>query len=263
MLRENTLVFFDIDNTIWDFRNEIPERTVAAIRALRKNGARAFLCSGRTRGYIRHPALLGIGFDGIISGCGTMLEYRGKTLFYHRVPPDTALWAVSTARAFGFRPILEGVDFLYFDDADFRDDSYGEKLRRDLGSRLRPITETWGAWEFSKFSCDTRGCDQAAGLAALAPEFDPLIHNENVVELVPKGFDKGKGILRLCAFIGAEDAETVCFGDGVNDLGMFAVCGTSVCMGNGAAAAKAAADYVTAPLEEDGLWKACRHLGLI
>ena len=262
MQTKRQAVFFDIDGTIWNYKNEIPPSAVEAIRALRRNGHLAFLCSGRTRGYIRHPDLLGIGFDGIVSGCGTMLEFGGETLLYHRVAPALALKAVTTARRHGFRIILEGVDYIYFDYADFAGDLYGEKIKRDLGDRHRPIADTWGAWEFSKFSCDTRDCDQQACFAEL-PEFDPIVHNEFVVEMVPHGFDKASGIRELCRRIGQDMADTVAFGDGINDLGMFAACGRSVCMGNGVEAAKAAAGYVTDAMERDGLKNACVALGLI
>lgn len=257
------LVFFDIDNTIWDIDNRIPKSTVAAIRALRRNGHLAFLCSGRCRGYIRAPALLDIGFDGIISGCGTLIEYGEKTLFYHRIEPALAEWAVKTVRSYGFRPILEGREHLYFDDSEFAGDFYGEKLRREIGDRLRSIEGCWGGWEISKFACDTRGADREGCFAALQKDFDLIIHDQNVVEVVPKGFDKGDGIRRLCGMIGRDIADTVAFGDSVNDLGMFAACGVAVCMGNGVGAAKEAADLVTAPLDEDGIWKGCRTLGLI
>lgn len=256
-------VFFDIDNTIWDIENRIPDSAGAAIRSLRENGHLAFLCSGRCRGYIRSPALLGLGFDGIISGCGTLIEYGGETLFYHRIEPALAEWAVRTVRSYGLRPILEGREYLYFDDSEFSGDFYGEKLRRELGGRLRSIEGSWGEWEVSKFSCDTRGADREACFAALEKDFDLIIHNENVVEIIPKGFDKGDGIRRLCGMIGHDISDTVAFGDSVNDLGMFAECGISVCMGNGTGAAKEAASLVTAPLEEDGIWKACKTLGLI
>ena len=45
-------VFFDIDGTIWNDKNEIPESTVRAIKMLRGNGNLAFLCSGRSRAYM-------------------------------------------------------------------------------------------------------------------------------------------------------------------------------------------------------------------
>ena len=259
---EKNIVFFDIDGTIWDHRNYIPPSAAEAIQRLRANGHLAFLCSGRTRGFIRHPDLLALGFDGIVSGCGTMLEYGGETLFYHRVDPALALKAVTTARRHGFRLILEGVDYLYLDRDEFDGDLYGEKLVRDMGPWLRSIRDCWGRWEFSKFSCDTAGCDQAACFAEL-PEFHPIVHNAKVVEMVPKGFDKASGILRICELLGRDVANAVAFGDGINDLGMFSVCGTSVCMGNGVDEAKRAADLVAPPMLEDGLLRACQTLGLI
>ena len=39
--------------------------------------------------------------------------------------------------------------------------------------------------------------------------------------------------------------------------------GTGVAMGNGTPWVKEIADYVTAPIDEDGLWKAFEHLGLV
>ena len=71
-------VFFDIDGTLWDFHNQIPESTVTAIRTLRKNGHYAFICSGRSRAYIRHPDLFAVGFNGLVAGCGTHVELDGK-----------------------------------------------------------------------------------------------------------------------------------------------------------------------------------------
>lgn len=256
-------VFFDVDNTLWDFHNFIPDSAVRAIRALRENGHLALICTGRARGFVRDPALLGLGFDGIISGCGTLIEYGGETLFYYRMDRELALRTVETVRRFRFKPILEGRDYLYYTAADFARDAYGDKLQRDIGDRLLDIDEHWGSWEVSKLACDTAGCDQAAGLAALAADFSAIVHNEKVVELVPRGFDKGEGIRRFCALTGHPLEDTVAFGDSVNDLEMFSVCADSVCMGNGAEAAKAAADYVTTDLVRDGVWNGCRHLGLI
>lgn len=60
---------------------------------------------------------------------------------------------------------------------------------------------------------------------------------------------------------GALDA--IAFGDAEVDLPMFECCSYSVCMGNGRVAAKEAADYVTDSVENDGLYKAFCHLGLI
>ena len=114
-------VFFDIDGTLWDQNNVIPPSTVEAIHLLQKKGHLAFLNTGRTRGFVTAEHLLDIGFDGIVSGCGTMIEEHGKVLYYHRIIPQQAVEAVETVRAHGFKPILEGKDYLYMDMEDFGD----------------------------------------------------------------------------------------------------------------------------------------------
>ena len=58
-------------------------------------------------------------------------------------------------------------------------------------------------------------------------------------------------------------AESLCFGDGGNDLGMFDAVGTSIAMGNGNSEVKEMADFVTDGVDENGIWNACVRLGLI
>ncbi|MCD7745760.1 MAG: Cof-type HAD-IIB family hydrolase [Lachnospiraceae bacterium] len=256
-------LFFDIDGTLWDFENYIPDSTREAIRRLRENGHLTFLCSGRSRAFIQNPHLLGLGFDGIISGCGTMVEYKNQRLFYRTIPADLAIRTVETVHQYGFRPILEGADDLYLDRADFESDPYGKKIIREMGEHLLPIKENWGKWEISKLSCATTGADQKSCFAALEDSYDYIVHNADVVEMVPKGYHKGTGIQKVCELLGMELSDTFAFGDSVNDLGMFTTAGTAVAMGNGSEAAKAAATYVTDSLHENGIWNACKHFDLI
>lgn len=256
-------VFFDIDGTLWGFDNKIPESAKKAVHELRRNGHLAFLCSGRSRAFIREPGLLNMGFDGIISACGTMIEYHGETVFLKELDSELLVRTVKTLRHFGFRPILEGKEYLYMDLEDFSGDPYGKKLEEEMGEFLRPIDSCWGKWQVCKFSCATVNADQKGCIEALKEDYDFIVHNELVAELVPKGFHKGTGIRKVCELLGLDPADTIAFGDSVNDVGMFEAAGTAVAMGNGTQAAKDAADYVTDSLYEDGIWNACRHFGLI
>ena len=256
-------VFFDIDGTLWDRENRIPGSAAEGIRQLRKNGHLAFLNSGRSRAYIQDPKLLAIGFDGIVSACGTMIELGGETVFYHRIDDELALRTVRTVRRFGFRPILEGRDYIYFDDREFGSDPYGQKIKRELGDRLKGIEEEWGRWEISKLACATEEADTGGCMAALKDEFDFLIHNAAVLEMVPKGFHKGTGIEMVCRLTGVPLENTVAFGDSANDVDMLKTAGMAVVMGNGQESAKKAAGYVTAALHQDGIWKALKALDLI
>lgn len=255
--------FFDIDGTLWNFNNEIPESTVQAIRQMRRNGNLAFLCSGRCRAYIREPKLFEIGFDGVISGCGTMIEYDGKTVFYKRLDNELVERTLHTMRRYGFRPILEGREYLYMDFEEFAQDRFGKKVRAEMGDHLLTIAGEWGRWEVSKMACATENADREACFAALEEDYDFMIHGEAVAEVVPKGFHKGTGIAKVCELLGIELADTFAFGDSANDLGMLRTAGVGVAMGNGTDEVKAAADHVTTPLMEDGIWNACRHFGLI
>ncbi|MBO4636506.1 MAG: HAD family hydrolase [Clostridiales bacterium] len=256
-------IFFDIDGTLWDVRNRIPDSTVRAIRELKAGGNPVFVCSGRTRGYITDPYLLSLGFDGIVSGCGTMVEYRNDVRFYHKIDSELAVLAVDTVRRYGMRPILEGREYLYMERSEFQDDPYGKKLFRELKDRARPIDALRGKWEISKLSCATEGCDTSSCFRELEGYFDYIVHNPRVTEMVPKGFDKGRGLIRACGIAGIPPSESIAFGDSVNDLQMFAAAGLSVCMGNGSEEAKAAADMITDSLFDDGIYNAVKTLGLI
>ena len=206
-------VFFDIDWTLWDDNNDIPDSAVKAIRMLRQNGHLAFLNSGRSKGHIFDPVLLGIGFDGIVSGCGTMIEYKGETLFARYIDNDFAAYTIETVRSFGFKPVLEGGSYLYFDDDEFGMDPYAEKLKRELGSRLHSIREDWGKWDIFKLSCSTVNARTRECIDLLQPHYDFLIHNPAVLEMVPKGFHKGTGIQKVCQLLHMDIRDTIAFGD--------------------------------------------------
>ena len=60
----------------------------------------------------------------------------------------------------------------------------------------------------------------------------------------------------------ADYKDAIVFGDAMNDMSMFIDDWTKVAMGNAIPELKAAADYVTTDVEEDGIYNACEALGL-
>lgn len=79
------------------------------------------------------------------------------------------------------------------------------------------------------------------------------------LELVPKGIDKAKSLLRLLAKINLTPADMIAFGDGYNDLSMLKLAGMGVAMQNAAPEVRAEADYITLSNEEDGVAAALEH----
>ena len=57
--------------------------------------------------------------------------------------------------------------------------------------------------------------------------------------------------------------DTFAFGDAKIDIPMFNICETGVAMGNGGGEIKDVADYITDAAEDDGLYNAFKHFGLI
>ena len=74
------------------------------------------------------------------------------------------------------------------------------------------------------------------------------------------GLSKATGIRSTCLY--CLDAY-IAFGDSLNDVGCFKHASISVAMGQGNEAIKADGYIVTSSIDEDGIYKACLHLGLI
>lgn len=256
-------VFFDIDGTLWDEHAVIPESTRRAIAMLRENGHYAFICSGRTRAFIREEQLLSLGFDGIISGCGTQVEFRGETLFYKCLERELIRDTIHILKKYHIPTVCEGRYQLYMDREDFADDTLGRQLCHVLGDDLQKITGNEDTMEISKFSCMASVESFGELSLALEEHFTPLVHDYSCVEFVPKGFSKASGIKKACELLGIAREDTYAFGDSVNDIEMLRYVAHGIVMGNGTRAAKEAGDYITASLHEDGIYKGLEHFELI
>ena len=125
------------------------------------------------------------------------------------------------------------------------------------------VTGNEAIMEISKFSCSTPDDAYLKVLSHLEENFTPLVHDAACAEFVPKGFSKASGIEKTCELLGIEKEDTYAFGDSINDVEMLKHVQHGIAMGNGTKAAKEAADYITAPLHEDGIYKGLEHFGLI
>jgi Predicted hydrolases of the HAD superfamily len=91
----------------------------------------------------------------------------------------------------------------------------------------------------------------------------PMFSSGEGADVIEKSASKAEGLRRLCEYWKVPLSQTIAFGDSMNDYEIIRMAGTGVAMGNAREELKQAADYVTAPIGEDGVWKACVHLGLL
>ena len=82
-------------------------------------------------------------------------------------------------------------------------------------------------------------------------------------DLGPTGITKRHAIEVLLEYLHADRKDTISFGDAKIDLSMFECCAYNVAMGNGGEEIKAAADYITDDVNENGLYNAFKFLQLI
>ena len=75
------------------------------------------------------------------------------------------------------------------------------------------------------------------------------------LEFMPPNVDKAKSLEKLLEKLSLTREETVCCGDGFNDISMIEYAGLGVAMANAQPPVQERADYVTASNDEDGIIK--------
>ena len=110
-------------------------------------------------------------------------------------------------------------------------------------------------------------CRRAGGHKKLETEFPelkcPLCDDIKGADIVEKRNSKAKGLQFLCDYLETDIKNAYDFGDSMNDFEVLQAAGTGIAMGNAVSELKEIADYVTADIEEDGIFKACRYFHLI
>jgi hydroxymethylpyrimidine pyrophosphatase-like HAD family hydrolase len=98
------------------------------------------------------------------------------------------------------------------------------------------------------------GCEEvilSAGIEKLAlarrllPSGARIELNKDRFMVLPRGVDKGRGLLKVLATLALPPERTACLGDGENDAPMFDVVGIRVALGNSVVGLKRRADFVT------------------
>ncbi len=270
-------IFLDIDGTLTTPGSNIPpESALAAIRKAQEKGNPVFLCSGRNEGMLR--PLLQYGFDGYIACAGGYVVVGDKVLYDDPMPDEDRDTALELLHKHGVFCTIETRDMTYGDtslgkllEGTASLNSEIERWRKALaeGLNIRPIEEYDGAPAYKIVVMAQRYDQLNEAKEALEDRYDFVMQevpeHGNVIngELIKRTFDKGKGVRIVSDHLGITLADTVGFGDSMNDLAMIETVHTSVCMGNGAEALKKISDHVADSVESDGLYKAFATLQLM
>ena len=252
-------VFFDIDGTLVSFKtHEVPASAIAALTALREQGVKVFIATGRQKGSINN--LGSLQFDGYVTLNGGYC-LAGEEVIYKRSIPKADIEAlIRYQQEKPFPCALVEEDGLFQNYIDENALSLYGLLNFPLPP-VRPLEENNGKEVFQLIAFFQAGNEEE--IMSVLPHCEATRWNPLFADVVPKGSSKAIGIDHIIAHYGIRLEETMAFGDGGNDIPMLRHAGIGVALGDASDEVKAAADWVTTSVDEDGIMNALKHFGVI
>ena len=262
------VAFFDVDGTIVDNHSKknqssdmelVPASTVEAIRLLKENGITPFIATGRSP-FMIEELLKGLEIDSFICTNGQYAVMNGRVMY--EAPYSQALLdeIVAVAKE-------NHVPLLWMPTHHYVLSGENQEVLLEALDNMNlpyPIIET------NLEKPDYKIYQMVAGVTEENEHiFEPIEEvrivrwQPNGIDLLPKVGSKATAIEVILEKLGLKPENAVAFGDGLNDIEMLQTVGCGVAMGNAHEELKKHADYVAKPVYEDGIYNACKDLGLI
>ncbi len=260
-------LFFDIDSTLVSFKTHtIPQSAVDALSAAKSRGVQIFISTGRAQllinnlgplqerglidGYITMNGACCFAADGTLISKKPISRSSAEAILRYTWQRNITCVVVEGNDACVCRCGQELRDLFYRNlqcPVTFDDVTVDEALSRGDIYQLSPFIDA----------------TQEAELRPVVPDCEMGRWHPAFVDVTALGCTKQKGISDIISHFGIALEETMSFGDGGNDIPMLRYAHTGVAMGNALPEVKAAADYVTASVDDDGVALALRHFGII
>jgi len=255
----NKIVFFDVDDTLFDEGKKIPASAKQAIRELKqRDDVEVAIATGRAPTMFR-PVLEELGINSYVSCNGAYVVYRGKEIHKEKFDLEALSRLEERAKSLGHPMVFSSPDKLW---ANVESSPSIEESMNYLD--VAPP-------QYGKAM--NQGCDIYYALLYCKAEEEAYIHeygnfryirwHRTTMDVILDGGSKAKGIQAMLDHTGLGREHTIAFGDSLNDIEMLKFVGTGVAMGNGRKEAKEAADFVTLAVSDDGIQHGLKKLGLL
>lgn len=260
------IAFFDIDETLYiKSEKRIPHSvTEEVLPRLKAKGIIPAIATGRCFGAFPEalkPFLHADGFESLVTINGQHNQYRDTLISHYPLPNERIDEAISHLNRLNLPYGLVGHHTVAV--------SANAPI---VAQSLSPITAQY------QIDPQLHHREPIYQLLAFYPEAmtqtvmesGVLGHDLKIVRWHPHAVDflhqhhsKAMGIDDVLQRLGLHREHAMAFGDGLNDIEMLSTVGFGVAMGNGDPQVKAVADYVTRPIEQDGILHALEQLGVI
>ena len=128
---------------------------------------------------------------------------------------------------------------------------------------IEPGSNNWVEWE-ALSAAMTASVAGRAEILLQDRHTLPGLRGNSTIELMPLGQNKAAALEKVLKNLELPPEAMMCLGDGLNDLEMLALAGTSVAMGNAVDKVKEVAEYTTGRTNDEGGWaEALAHFGVL
>lgn len=256
---DKKIVFFDIDGTILDDDKQIPQSTRKAIGALQESGVYTAIATGRGPDEMEWVCKE-LGINSYVGINGSYVIFNGKEVYLKQIEQEEVIQLAKTVENYD-----HSLAFVTHNDtwALHAGHPLIERCIKDLKMAYpraekelhinRPVNQ-------AIVYCEEK-YDEMYRRAH--PNLEFIRFHEVGMDAMPKGNSKAIGIEKMIQAAGFKRENTYAFGDGPNDLEMLSFVGYGIAMGNSVPELKVLADYVTTSNMDNGIWNACKQIGLL
>lgn len=258
---------FDLDGTLLDGHSQLSPRTKVALDDLHRAGVQVIVCSGRPfstipKDILAHPA---VRFVATGNGVRIFDKALGKDVYCCALAQQTLEDIVELIQYYpvGYEFFIQGKAFAnraYLADPAL----YGADLmsNRYLTTTRAPFDDVRSFITAHRNTIDSMGLSLADMVLKkqLWQRLEHEIEGIYVTSSVPRLLEvadaragKGPAVAAILERLDLDATGLVAFGDADNDLGMIELAGMGVCMENGEAHLKAAADFIAPRHDQDGV----------
>lgn len=252
-------IFFDCDGTILSHStNSVPESTRTAFEELKKKGIKRVMATGRHTSELDVLPVGGLQFDAYITLNGQLCLDGNRNIY--SADPITGEDLKMLLDLFNSKEI--GIALVE------KDELYINMVNEDIIMAQKAINTP--VPEVKEYG----GKEVYAAIAFLDKDHEYLVKEKllnckitrwdsHALDIIYKNGGKVEGIKSYLKLNNIDQSETMAFGDGENDMEMLKFVYKGIAMGNGEKEVKEIADYVTADIDEGGIYKALKHFKVI
>lgn len=257
-------LFFDIDGTLVSFKtHEIPQSTIDALTEAKKNGVGIYISTGRPIPIITNLGAIEHLIDGYVTTNGALCRIGDETICCNAIPADDVRTLTHYADADDFACIVVGErDIAVYNYKDVVGDVFLKEINVKGMEHMPPVEQVLAEQRilqltpFISSEYETRLMDRLQG--CVSGRWHPAF-----TDITSSAAGKANGLKAMAKHLSLHIGETMAFGDGGNDIDIIRAAGIGVAMGNASDEVKAAADYVTTSVDDDGVMNALKHFGVI